>query len=123
MITALARPVVTPRSGVSRSASATDAEIVAPARERSGSWSLPAPEGAYGPLPVWTTASAWFDAVLDALASGEGEAARRRAKVAAGTLMRVAYADAASADRATGRGVTTAHETVAAQLGMSAKTV
>jgi hypothetical protein len=60
---------------------------------------------------------------MDALRTPEGEEARRAAKVAPDTLLRVAYADRAAADQATGRGVATAHETVAAQLGMSAKTV
>ena len=89
-------------------------------RQRLGSWVLPAPEGTYGPLPAWSSAAAWFDAVMDALRTPEGEEARRAAKVAPDTLLRVAYADRAAA---TGRGVATAHETVAAALGMSAKTV
>lgn len=92
-------------------------------RQRLGSWVLPAPEGAYGPVPAWSSAAAWFDAVMDVLRTPEGEEARRAAKVAPDTLLRVAYADRAAADQATGRGVATAHETVAAQLGMSAKTV
>ena len=53
----------------------------------------------------------------------EGESARAAAHVAVDTLLLVAAADAAVADAATGRNVTTAHDTVAAQLGMSAKTV
>ena len=88
-----------------------------------GSWALPAPSGAYAELPAWWSAEAWFDAVMDALRTPEGEGLRRRARVAADTLLRVAYADRLSADRATGRDVCTAHETVAAQLGMSSKTV
>ena len=43
--------------------------------------------------------------------------------MAAGTLLRVARADWLAADAETGRGVATAHETVAAALGMSSKTV
>lgn len=72
---------------------------------------------------AWPSASAWFDAVMDTLSSAEGEAARRAAKIARDTLLRVAYADAKSADQATGRDVATAHQTVADQLGMSWKTV
>lgn len=90
---------------------------------RQGSWALPAPEGVYGPLRAWPSASVWFDAVMDILRTPEGEDARRRAKVAPDTLLRVAYADAAAADQSTGRGVATAHDTVAGQLGMSGKTV
>ena len=52
-----------------------------------------------------------------------GETARAAAHVAIDTLLRVATADAAVADARTGRNVATAHDTVAAQLGMSAKTV
>lgn len=92
-------------------------------RERRGSWSLPAPTGAYAELPAWWSAEAWFDAVMDVLRTPVGEELRKAARVAPDTLLRVAYADRSSADRTTGRGVTTAHETVAAQLGMSWKTV
>ncbi|WP_162564415.1 MULTISPECIES: hypothetical protein [Microbacterium] len=108
--------------GVSGAAPAQDATS-APARERMGSWTLPAPAGAYGALVAWPSAPAWFDAVMDVLRTPDGEAARRRAKVAPDTLLRVAYADRTAADQRTGRGVATAHETVAAQLGMSSKTV
>lgn len=92
-------------------------------RKRERSWSLPAPSGAYAELPAWRSASAWFDAVMDALRTPRGDELRRVARVAPDTLLRVAYADRSAADRLTGRGVSTAHETVAAQLGMSAKTV
>ncbi len=60
---------------------------------------------------------------MDALATGEGEQIRRRVSVSRDTLLRVAWRDAQSADAATGRGVTTAHATVAAELGMAKKTV
>ena len=94
-----------------------------PISDRSGSWAFEAPEGAYGPIPAWTSGAAWFDALMDALATHAGEERRREAHVAAGTLLRVARADWLAADVATGRGVATANETVAADLGMSAKTV
>ncbi len=92
-------------------------------QERRGSWTLPVPTGAYAPLRAWTSPEAWFDAVMDSLRSIDGESARRAAKVAPDTLLRVAYADRKAADQRTGRDVATAHETVAAQLGMSGKTV
>lgn len=98
----------------------TDSSV---SRDRGGSWTLPAPTGAYSQLPAWTSGEAWFDAVLDTLRTAEGEECRAAAKVSADTLLRVAYADRKAADQATGRGVATAHETVAVQLGMSAKTV
>lgn len=102
------------------SASATASTV---SRERAGSWTLPAPAGAYSELPAWSSAEAWFDALLDVLATPEGEDVRAAVKVGRDTLLRVAYADRRAADQATGRGLATAHETVADQLGMSSKTV
>lgn len=98
----------------------------APARgrvDRVGSWSLSAADGAYAMVPAWTTGAAWFDALMDALATPEGEGHRRAVKVAPDTLLRVARAEWLSADVATGRGITTAHETLALQLGMCKRTV
>ncbi|WP_146079338.1 MULTISPECIES: hypothetical protein [unclassified Rathayibacter] len=60
---------------------------------------------------------------MDALGTSPGEELRRAARVAPDTLLRVARADWLAADVDTGRGVTTAHETVAAALGMCGKTV
>lgn len=108
--------------GVSSTSTAQE-PAAAPNTERVGSWTLPAPEGAYGALVAWQSPAAWFDAVMDVLRTPEGEAQRRRARVAADTLLRVAYDDRRSADQLTGRGVATAHETVAERLGMSSKTV
>ncbi|WP_146070004.1 hypothetical protein [Cryobacterium sp. Y29] len=90
---------------------------------RAASWSLRPVDGAYSEVVAWTSGTSWFDALMDCLATPHGEGCRRLAKVAAGTLLRVARADWLSADVATGRGVSTAHETVAAELGMSGKTV
>lgn len=94
-----------------------------PRRSRPGSWTPEPAPGAYAPLPCWTSASAWFDAVLDALATPQGEAVRAAVKVAPHTLLRVAQEDMRSADVGTGRGVTTAHQTVAERLGMCKRTV
>lgn len=94
-----------------------------PNKSRSGSWSPEPAPGAYAPLPCWTSGSAWFDAVLDALATPEGEAVRAAVKVAPHTLLLVAQEDMRSADVGTGRGVTTAHQTVADRLGMCKRTV
>ncbi|MDR7184612.1 biotin operon repressor [Microbacterium trichothecenolyticum] len=110
-------------AAVRRATSDVDISADGVSRARTGSWVLPAPAGAHTGLLAWPSGAAWFDAVLDTLTSTEGENERRRAKVARDTLLRVAYADRKSADQATGRGVATAHETVALQLGMSAKTV
>jgi hypothetical protein len=60
---------------------------------------------------------------MDALTTLEGETVRRRVSVAPATLLAVARADWQAADSATGRGVATAHETVAEHLRMSKITV
>ena len=36
------------------------------------------PEGAYARLPCWNGSDSWFDALMDALATPEGEALRKR---------------------------------------------
>ncbi|WP_133246009.1 hypothetical protein [Amnibacterium flavum] len=61
--------------------------------------------------------------MLDVLSTAEGEGLRRAAKVAPDTLLRVARADQLAADVTTGRGVATAHESVAVELGMCKRTV
>lgn len=94
-----------------------------PNKSRSGSWSPEPAPGAYAPLPCWSSAGAWFDAVMDALATPEGERVRAAVKVAPHTLLCVAQEDMRSADVGTGRGVTTAHQTVADRLGMCKRTV
>ena len=92
-------------------------------RERTASWSLTPAEGAYAEVVAWTSGAAWFDALMDALTTAHGDECRRRVSVSSGTLLRVARADWLAADVATGRGVTTAHETVANELGMCKRTV
>lgn len=87
------------------------------------SWAPEPTPGAYATVPAWTSGAAWFDALMDALASPEGDEIRRRVSVAPDTVLRVARRDWLSADVATGRGVTTAHATIAAELGMAKKTV
>lgn len=74
-------------------------------------------------VPVWSSAAHWLETLAAALQTTEGEKLRAAAKVSADTLIDVAAADARAADSRTGRGVTTAHDTVANALGCSAKTV
>ncbi len=74
-------------------------------------------------VPVWSSAGHWLETLAAALQTREGEELRAAARVRADTLIDVAAADARAADSRTGRGVTTAHETVAKALGCSAKTV
>jgi hypothetical protein len=81
-------------------------------------WHLTSDEGAYRDVLAWTSREAWFDAVLDALATGHGEELRSRAKVKRETLLRVALQDRRSADPRSGRGVYTSHATVARAIGV-----
>lgn len=81
------------------------------------------PSASRAATAAWTGRDAWIAALRAALSSAAGEEQRSAAHVAPDTLMRVALDDAATADSRSGRGVATAHETVAARLGMSAKTV
>lgn len=74
-------------------------------------------------VPAWRNADDWLAGLSEALRTPEGEEKRAAAKVSADTLIDVAAADARAADSLTGRGVTTAHDTVAKALGCSAKTV
>ena len=74
-------------------------------------------------VPVWSSAADWLDRLSAALRTPEGEEKRAAAKVSADTLIDVAAADARAADSRTGRGVATAHDTVAKALGCSGKTV
>lgn len=74
-------------------------------------------------VPVWSGADRWIEALTAALREPAGEQLRRGAQVRADTVLDVAAADARAADRRTGRGVATAHATVAAALGCSSKTV
>lgn len=90
--------------------------------KRVGSWAIPVPEGAYAAVTAWETGAGWFDALMDALNTQAGYAARA-GLVSVGTLLAVARTDWLAADVDTGRGVATAHETVATQLGMSKRQV
>jgi hypothetical protein len=94
-----------------------------PDGRRPPSWTPPLAAGAYSRHPAWTDRTRWLAQVAATVRTSDGETARAAAHVAVDTLLRVAAADAAVADARTGRNVATAHDTVAALLGMSAKTV
>lgn len=91
--------------------------------ERRTSWALPAPEGAYARIPAWSSADDWIDQLTETLDTTAGESARRSIGITRDTFLAVAEAEAESADRSTGRNVTTAHETVAASTRLSVITV
>jgi hypothetical protein len=81
------------------------------------SWALPVPEGAYARIPCWNGSDCWFDALMDALATPEGEALRKRWKVKATTLLAIANEYRQHADHDTGRGVTVCHERIREAIG------
>ena len=86
---------------------------------RGGSWR---PEST-STAPAWSGAARWLDSLRSALEGPAGELQRRRVSIRLETVLDVAAEDARAADSRTGRHVTTAHATVAALLGCSAKTV
>jgi len=90
---------------------------------RSGSWSLPVVDGAYSEVVAWTSARSWIAIARRVLQSPRGEKQRLRLKIAIDTVLRVAAYDAETADKLTGRGVSTSHMTVARALGMSSRHV
>lgn len=90
---------------------------------RSGSWGLTPAPGSYGPLVAWRSGADWFDALMDCLATTEGETIRRRRRVSVRRVLAVARAYWTYADQDTGRGVTVSHERVGRQLGICTKTV
>lgn len=92
-------------------------------RARNGSWHPPVAPGAYAAHPAWRTRDQWLAAVAAALASADGQAVLRRIHIEASTALRIARADSLSADTLTGRGVATAHETVAGRTAVHKSTV
>jgi hypothetical protein len=81
------------------------------------------PQDAYRAVAAWTSPGAWFDALMDDLASPEGEAARRAARISPSSYLAVAKADRDAADYATGRGLTTSNATAAARAHVKPRTV
>lgn len=71
----------------------------------------------------WLSAGSWLTDLRLALLSTVGKTVRARFGGRVETVLDVAAVDAASAEARTGRGVSTAHETVAARLGCSRRTV
>lgn len=91
--------------------------------ESSGSWHPPLPRTAYASLPCWRTAGHWLSAVKACLATPTGMEVLKATSITAATVLAVAQVDAQVADRRTGRGVATAHETAAAAARVSVATV
>jgi hypothetical protein len=94
--------------------------LAEPVYSPDGELRFAAPPGAYAGLPAWHSAAAWLGAVKLHPQMAEACAAR---KVAPATFLRVLRALAGHADIDTGRNIAVAHETVAAQLEVCAKTV
>lgn len=87
------------------------------------SWSLPVPAGAYARIRAWDGRAQWLTQLDQALRSQEGEQARRQVSITHDTLLRIATLDAEAADSRNGRGVATAHDTVANTIGCCKRTV
>lgn len=90
---------------------------------RGGSWHPALPRDAHRSLPCWRSAGHWLSAVRACLKSPEGQHVLALTSITAATVLLVAQVDAQVADRRTGRGVTTAHETAAAAARVSVATV
>lgn len=90
---------------------------------RGLSWRPTCDPGVLATVPVWSGAGSWLDALAAALRTPQGDAQRRTARVRVETVLDVAAVDARAADSRTGRGVATAHATVARQLGCAPKTI
>lgn len=82
------------------------------------SWA-PDPIGKVAVIPVWNGRVRWLMGVSIELHSAKGKAAIDHHKSSRPLVMKVARADAKTADGRTGRGVRTSHETVARKLGVS----
>lgn len=87
------------------------------------SWHPAVADGAHKSLPCWRGAKHWLTAVKVCLGSSEGVAVLKATRITAATVLLVAAADAGVANHRTGRGVATAHETVAGLARVSIATV
>ncbi len=83
---------------------------------------LAAAESAYQGLRSPTSIAAWLAATEAVLGTPAGDAHRRRISMSRKTFLKAIRAEAQFADRHTGRGVATSHETLARALGMSVST-
>lgn len=83
---------------------------------------LSADESAYQGLRSPTSIAAWLAATEAVLATPAGETHRRRISMSQKTFLKAIRAEAEFANRRTGRGVATSHETLARALGMSVST-
>lgn len=83
------------------------------------------PPGSYGLVVAWQSGTFWLRDLRALLATEEGDRARKTEHdtIAASTLYAIAAAVAPYADRGTGRSVTVAHATIAAQLGVCRRTI
>lgn len=82
-----------------------------------GSYLLRAPEDAYAGIRSPTSQRAWVNATAAVLATPAGEAHRRRISIKVETFMAFVSAEAATANRHTGRNIATSHDTLARTVG------
>lgn len=86
------------------------------------SWML-LPQQSLSRIPAWRSRAHWLQAVAVALAMPDGRAVLRHEQTSYRSVLRVARADAFTADHRTGRSVATSHQTVAIRTHLSAGTV
>lgn len=92
-------------------------------RGRCGSFTREVADGAYGPVIAWRSSTTWLSTLRRVLQSDRGQAQLQLEHLVIDTFLMVARKEAASADYETGRGVTTAHQTLAKRAGVSVSTV
>lgn len=83
---------------------------------------MPIPDGAHRGVLAWFSAEQWMADARELLSSPVGSALCTGI-IKVDTVMLVGREDARTADRSTGRGVTTSHKTVAKRVGMSSRHV
>lgn len=86
------------------------------------SWSLPVPDGAVAPIPAWSSRQAYVALVDRVMRTSRADELRGQS-ISVKAVLAIAAHDAETADRLTGRNVTTSHETVARVLGISSRLV
>lgn len=120
-----ARPIARPRvdtPAADRVHYSRTKSAVADASTGARSWSLPVADGAMASIPVWSSRRGYLALVARVLQTPRAVELRGQS-ISVKAVLAIAEQDAASADRLTGRNVTTSHDTVARELGISGRLV
>ncbi|MFD6356697.1 hypothetical protein [Nocardia tengchongensis] len=87
------------------------------------SWSLPVDKDREAQLPTWRGPKHWLAMLKAALSTDEGQAVVRRHHTSADTVLEISAVNAAAANRATGRRMTLAKNTIGARAKFSKTSV